>query len=381
MLTAAPALAGTPSAPRDVRVHVAVSGQLEVTWHEPIDHGGADSTSYKIQWRSGAEAYSDSRQSVFSSLADTILEDVPAPNRMYVDFVNGLVNGRTYTVRVIATNAEGDGTPSAEASKTPFSLAQQYARARGYIRDTLVPRYAPSHPWVRNIWEEMNAQGTEVTVERETFRISDHEEGWRGYVSGSAATRCEEINPATGLPVCRAIKIIISQHTWQDDNTYIHEMAHLHTLGNNAIDRPGPIGIGGVYLAVIPKPSYEYKCNPSELYASLISAITLDKPPTARHDYWDICFGSGPSALRTEALGVVRSALRGEMPAWLATAYPAAGGGVDRERLWNTVKTLHQTINNDRHLALAFLQYEFGGYCNSHRAAASVLGQGATRDP
>ena len=34
-----------------------MSGTLAVRWTEPTDHGGSDTTSYKIQWRSGTEGH------------------------------------------------------------------------------------------------------------------------------------------------------------------------------------------------------------------------------------------------------------------------------------------------------------------------------------
>ena len=77
--------------------------QLEVSWSALPEADG-----YKVQWKSGAEDYADSRQAV---LAD-------GDNVSYT--ITGLDAGTRFTVRVIATrqNAE-DGTPSSEVVGVP----------------------------------------------------------------------------------------------------------------------------------------------------------------------------------------------------------------------------------------------------------------------
>ena len=371
-LAAGSALAGTPSAPRDVGVFVAVSETLAVRWTEPTDHGGSDTTSYKIQWRSGTEVYSASRQSVVSATSTYFRDYQSVGYRWYEPTIDGLVDGRRYTVRVIATNADGDGTPSAEASGTPSSIAQQAERLRSYLENTLVPRFESSYPWVREIWDEMQAQNTVVTVSR-------HGQGHQG--SNIAYPSCLRIESATGLPACRSISLAIDQRI-QGHNArlYLHEMAHLHTLGNSNADHPGPLAIGLVYVYGMPRPYSGAQCKPEELYADLLMLVTVEAP-TARSIYFDSCFGTGPSTVRTEALGVVRSILAGDMPAWLTQTYAADGGGVDRERLWSDIKKLQSSFDRNRSAVVSLLRNSFGGYCDSHRAYDSIVGQGATRDP
>ncbi len=84
--------------------------QLEVSWTSVSDAGG-----YKVQWKSGEEAYDESRQAVIiggDAISYTIAE---------------LTAGTEYTIRVIATkdNAD-DGPPSNEVTgiPTPISLSQ-----------------------------------------------------------------------------------------------------------------------------------------------------------------------------------------------------------------------------------------------------------------
>ena len=75
---------------------------LEVSWTAP----GCDSepSEYKVQWRSGGEAYDASRQASVSSLSHAI---------------PSLTNGTEYSVRVIAVRTDRDSEPSNEATATP----------------------------------------------------------------------------------------------------------------------------------------------------------------------------------------------------------------------------------------------------------------------
>ena len=95
---------GPPDAPPNVQ---AGSGhqQLTVSWGAPNDRGSAI-TEYRLQWKSGGQGFSSSRQ-----------RTIAAPSR--TDTIPSLTNGTEYTVRVRATNASGNGPWSAEAKGTP----------------------------------------------------------------------------------------------------------------------------------------------------------------------------------------------------------------------------------------------------------------------
>ena len=77
------------------------TGQLSVSWSAPT--GGAD--GYKVQWKSGSESFSSSRQETETGTSSTI---------------TGLTAGTEYTVQVIATKTNADdGTPSDTETGTP----------------------------------------------------------------------------------------------------------------------------------------------------------------------------------------------------------------------------------------------------------------------
>ena len=82
---------------------------LALSWTAP----GGTVTGYKLQWRSGAERYDGAtRQSTVPGAPGATIGSVTGA-------ITGLTIGTTYTVRVTAYNATGDGAVSAEASGTP----------------------------------------------------------------------------------------------------------------------------------------------------------------------------------------------------------------------------------------------------------------------
>ena len=98
-----------PDAPTDVAVYTYKSQQLEVRWSSS---DAASTTSFKVQWKSGSEEFSSSRQiSIDPATGKVDLQSTSTVER-YVSRISRLSNGREYTVRVIATNANGDSDPS-----------------------------------------------------------------------------------------------------------------------------------------------------------------------------------------------------------------------------------------------------------------------------
>ena len=97
---------GTPSTTPSDPTNVQASGNAElvVTWTAP-DDGGSAITGYTVQWKSGSESYSTTRQATVTTTTHTI------PT---------LTNGTTYTLRVKATNANGDSDWT-ETTGTPAS--------------------------------------------------------------------------------------------------------------------------------------------------------------------------------------------------------------------------------------------------------------------
>ena len=95
--------------PKPVQVGIVTptseEGALKLGWDKIT---GA--TSYKVQWRSGSQQYHTSRQTTVTPTGKDAEETTLQ-----------LTAGTLYTVRVIATNAGGDGAPSVEVTGTPKS--------------------------------------------------------------------------------------------------------------------------------------------------------------------------------------------------------------------------------------------------------------------
>ncbi len=95
--------AGVPAKPGDVLVQRGGSGELVVSWDASGD-GGSAISGYVVQWKSGAESYSSSREASPTGRTHT---------------VTGLTNGAEHRVRVAAVNQVGQGAWSSDASGTP----------------------------------------------------------------------------------------------------------------------------------------------------------------------------------------------------------------------------------------------------------------------
>ena len=107
--TATVTVATPPRAPGELQVKTGGSQDLAVSWE--ATQGGASATGYKVQWKSGTEEFDGS--------ADSTRQAVLNDTATLTYTVTGLTNGTEYTVRVIASNAFGDGPPSSEVSGTP----------------------------------------------------------------------------------------------------------------------------------------------------------------------------------------------------------------------------------------------------------------------
>ena len=107
----APVAATVPSAPVGLAVATSEGRERELTlsWSAPESDGGSEVTGYKVQWKSGTEAYDGSEMST----RQAAVSDPPALSHTLTD----LTVGTAYTVRVLAVNDAGDGA-AAEAEAT-----------------------------------------------------------------------------------------------------------------------------------------------------------------------------------------------------------------------------------------------------------------------
>ena len=102
---------------------------LAVYWGLPED-GGLPRPEFRVQWKSRDQVYDASRQLVVTHYAMSAI-------------ITGLIDGTEYTVRVIASNADGEGPPSTDWTATPGPKVDQF---RKYLEDELVEEHGNTFP-------------------------------------------------------------------------------------------------------------------------------------------------------------------------------------------------------------------------------------------
>ena len=364
-----------PDAPTDVAVYTYKSQQLEVRWSSS---DAASTTSFKVQWKSGSEEFSSSRQiSIDPATRKVDLQSTSIVER-YVSRVSRLYNGTEYTVRVIATNANGDSDPSEEATGTPYPTPLQVMsfieQVKPFIEREVIELLENSHPWLRETWDYITSQNVAVT--------------FRPWAGGRVDVLCPSI-AENNLWKCNAELVEIGRYEGRNPIYYVivHELGHVYSLANGMASKPGPLGIAHLYLDDLVFPSYENLsaqelwrsgCDPSELYADALSIVTFGDWYADDTTYWSSC-NLITDTVSDQALAVFRSAAAGEMPSWFADTYNDADGVPDLERLWVDVKAIRD--GDDRRAAVFQLRNSFGGYCDNQKATDSVFGSGTTRNP
>ena len=106
-----------PGAPRELAVASLDDGEpvLALVWTAPESDGGSAITGYKVQWKSSSEEYDGTE----SSTRQAVVTDLD--NLTYR--IAGLTAGVEYTVRVMASNAVGDGAPAEATAAMADTLA------------------------------------------------------------------------------------------------------------------------------------------------------------------------------------------------------------------------------------------------------------------
>jgi len=356
-----------PASPTEVAVYTYKSEQLEVRWSTS---DAASTTSFKVQWKSGSEEFDSSRQ-VTSDPATSIESDQStSAGERYAEIVTGLTDGTEYTVRVIATNANGDSEPSGEVTGTPQSLPGQ---VKAFVETEVVELFEDSYPWLRETWDYITAENIPV----EFFA------GWGGNIYRS----CDRVE--MNLKKCRAENrwggVRLGRYYPRPVHLIAHELAHVYTLANGVAAEPGPLGIAFLYFYdLLPPTSYlltppellKTLCPPSELYADALALrVHGDRDILS---YWKGC-DVVTDDVAVEALAVVTSAAAGEMPSWLAETFEGAKGDLDLDHVWARVGAI--TNPEDQAAVVYQLRNTFGGYCDNKKATESASGNGVTRNP
>ena len=105
------AVPSIPSVPTNVRV-VPGNNRLVVLWDPPVSDGGSPITGYRVGQEAASGSQTRSRRSIVNPS-----RLVGADDRGYA--ILDLTNGTSYSVTVMAVNANGDGAPATAIGNTP----------------------------------------------------------------------------------------------------------------------------------------------------------------------------------------------------------------------------------------------------------------------
>ena len=339
-----------PGAPTAVAAYSTTSQNLEIRWSSS---DFAVTTGFKVQWKSGSQNYDSSRQTSVDPATSLVSDSSTTSSRRYKYPLTGLMDNTQYTVQIIASNTHGDSSPSPEVTGTPASTPGQ---AREFVENEVVNVHESDFPWLRQTLTYLTDQNKSV-------------------VFGSVSVAISFCSPFGDLFACQTNTVQIDRSDAQLIRTITHELAHAYTLSNLVTTDPGPLGVAHVYFSKLEV--QDSNCRASELYADVVMILVHGQGAREQNTYWSRCIGENDN-LTEEALAVLRSAVAGDMPSWMATTYTDVNARLDLESLWTDVKALS---GNARRVAAFQLRDEFGGYCDYDNAAESAFGSGVTRNP
>ena len=346
-----------PGAPESVHVYVYMTGKLEVRW-SAADF--ASTTGFKVQWRSGDQDWDESRSDKVDPATAHVEWSSTPDSRRYRHGLDGLSNGTAYEVRVIASNAGVDGSPSDVATGTPQSDST-HAQAATFIENELISVHEDAHPWLRVAFDWIdaaNGQG-DPYGQRSGIEFELGDQFWGRVVHScfnGAGVKLDDRYWDRWARYCHIIWLYIEWDFVDVIPLITHELAHVLTL-TNRLDgaHEAELAIARLYFAEV-----DHGCDyrpAREVLADLLMLTVFGDAGLGEANYWQHCVSRDTE----EALGVVRTALAGEMPAWLAETYEDDDGDLELERVWSDIKAEGDPSPVMRDL----MRTAFGGLCRS----------------
>ena len=373
--TGAFAQSDVPDAPTKVAVYIYESQKLEVRWSSS---DAADTTSFKLQWKSGTEEYDSSRQLASDPATKKVALQSTSTVERYADIITGLTDDTEYTVRVLATNANGDSDASSDATGTPTNEPHlDTVQAGEFIETEIVELFESSHSWLRETWDWITSESVPVR-----FHI-----GASG--GGAVQLRCKDSHFTSAElelteAICAPWLIQIGRYDDTLIHTVTHELAHVYTLSYGVSSTPAPLGVAHLYFnsLISPRGLGGRSCIPNELYADALSILVHGSGIVDETNYWGEC-ELITSTVSTQGLAVVRSAVAGDMPSWFDDTYDDSNGDPQLARVWADIKAIAKSVwyYEDAVAALFQLKDSFGGYCDNTKATESMVGSGVTVNP
>ena len=348
----------------DYPYHIRPPDKLVVGWAAPSSDGGSPITQWKVQWKSGTEAYDAVRQKLLPAATRApahtgrLVPGEPVPD--YSAEIAGLEAGTDYTFRVVAVNDQGEGSPSDEASgTTPAARGVQETRLLERILDAYSPRWA----WLRSVRSYLERNGIPV--------VFTHSGGqYRGRVETFCRTRFPTI-PYGGCKVTEVRRVLFDTRGVPelDPILVLHEFAHVYSL---ATDLGGGIDTGPIAIAHLYLDRYaNTRCSATELYADYAASVTYGVRAYLPYANSSCNYGVN-GADRDTAIAVVASSLDGAIPAWFRATFRRADGTPDLERFWDEVRRMSHVRPDLEFDQVDALRNSFGGYCDWEKAAGYV---------
>ena len=158
--------ATVPGVPGGLVVTVNDTGKLDLSWNAPDNDGGSAIAGYKVQWKEAADSWDTPADVSETTVAGT------------AHTVSGLTDGVEYSFRVVAVNAVGDSTASAEGSGTPRETTAPTVSSASVDGATLTLAFS------EGLTETPLPAATTFTV-----NVGDHQRGVNSVaISGSTVT-------------------------------------------------------------------------------------------------------------------------------------------------------------------------------------------------
>ena len=324
-------------------------------------------TAWRLEWQpvglgqgSRPDRYVPSRSYLLAvppgqtvSAGDSFSVELDANSAGY-DFkwnVLGSAGNDSHVFRVVAVRGAVDHATSEEV-RGRFDPPHHM---RTHVR-SVVEKYAADHPWIGETLDYLESNGIPIRYDP-------------GRDTAGVAIYCIAPGSCTEAEIYW-VRFTRVEHSEQ---LIVHELGHVYSeVGVADLSNRVPVTIAYLYLyeVVLAAVYAQQPCSGgvSELFADLDMIVTIDENPGFTNPdpdwpnayYWHFC--RSPRKNHQEAVQVVRSALAGDVPAWLRNTFLSPGGrGLDG--LWKLVDRARDGFDNVGSSVVNMLRNEFGGYC------------------
>ena len=296
---------------------------------------------------------------------ETIETDATDTNGTEAEFtLSGLSRDTAYRLAAIL----GDETLATGG----FRAWSRTDTVRRHLKVRVVERYQEDFPWIRETYRKMRRLGRSVSA----ASLED--------AAGVVWVACGE--SSNELHWCSVNNYTIDHAYLKDTNTFVHELAHVWTIGSDYMRQGSEFrGMGWLYMASLARGGNN--CNVHELYADGITKVIRTRDDSS---YYADCSNT-PNSPSNATKDVARSVMADQIPTWFVNQYESNElpydtsilSNYDRmydlEQVWSDVKRAPSW--QSRPAAVYAFRSAFGGYCDQKTAHRSAHHRGPVRNP